>query len=179
MDTYEKVLAETQKEFPDFKLVPKKKSCLMKVIDVCLRIITLNMQKSFLDKYITTLGCTVYTPSSWMDLPWQYRTSILRHERVHMRQSKKYTRLIYSLAYLFWPVPTVFAWFRKSFELEAYEETMRADLEYRGPAVFTIQYEEWIISQFTSAAYFWTWPWKSSLRRWYKSTMLHLLEKLI
>lgn len=179
MDAYTKLLAETKLEFPKFELVVKSESRLMKAIDVFLRAITLNMQKGFLSRYVTTIGTTVYIPSSWFGLPWQNRASILRHERVHMHQAKGWRRVFFSFAYLFLPVPCIAAWCRKRYEQDAYEETMRADLEYQGKEVFTDQYEEWLISQFTGPAYFWTWPWKSSIRSWYRATKALLVEGLI
>ena len=54
------LLLDLKKEFPKFSLINKSDSRLMKVIDVLLRIITFNQQKTFLTKYTTTLNTTVY-----------------------------------------------------------------------------------------------------------------------
>ena len=121
-----KILTETKLEFPDFEIIEKKDSTLMKVIDVCLKVITLGQMNKFMTGFITTLGQKVYVTDSWKQGSLIRQTEILRHERIHMRQAKKYGRFLFSFLYLMVPLPAGLAYFRKKFEQEAYEESMRA-----------------------------------------------------
>jgi hypothetical protein len=163
----DKILAETKIEFPDFEIIEKKDSTLMKVIDVCLKIITLGQMNMFMTGFITTLGQKVYVTNSWKQGSLIGQASILRHERVHMRQAKKYGRFLFSFLYLMVPLPIGFAYFRKKFEQEAYEESMRALYEHIGEGAFLHHNREAIITQFISANYFWMWPWRKDLEKWY------------
>jgi hypothetical protein len=175
---YEALKAEVKAEFPDFKVVNKHESGLMKVIDVALRVITFGQLKQFMSNFITTVGTTVYVFDGWDDRPVTARMEILRHERVHMRQVRKYGRFLFSVMYLLLPLPTVFAHFRKKFEQEAYEESLRALQEYHGDAVLKDPIvKEQMIAHFTSAQYFWTWPWTKSISGWYDDTVKRLLSK--
>ena len=117
---YDVLVLEIKKEFPDFKLIQKSQSWLSKVINVFLLVITFGKQKDFMAKYTTTIGNTIYTPANWDERPETSRVIILRHERVHLRQAKKYTRFFFSFLYLF-VFPTILAYDWKKFEQAAYE----------------------------------------------------------
>ena len=173
------LIEDIRQEFPDFELRIKQRSRLMRLLDWLLRVITLNHQKSFMTAYITTLGDKVYIPSTWSDLPWESRYSVLRHERVHMRQSKKYGRFWYSIFYLFFPIPILFAYGRLILEQEAYEETIRSDFQVSGLEIFDQDYENWLVAQLTGPAYFWTWVWKPTIRKWYRVTKTFIVENMI
>ena len=169
---YEKLLAETKAEFPDFEIIQKKDSFLMKLIDVCLKIITLGQMSKFMTGFITTLGVKVYVHDSWQDNSIASKSEIIRHERVHMRQAKKYGRFLFSFLYLLFPLPGGLAYFRKKFEQEAYEESIRTIYKYHGErAVSSTQLKEFILSQFTTANYFWMWPFRGNLEKWYDATV--------
>jgi hypothetical protein len=158
----------TRKEFPGFRVVKKSESGLMKTIDIFLKVITLWKMKDFMTMFITTIGEVVYVPDSWEKRPYQSKMVVLRHERVHMRQGQKYTKLLYSFLYLFFPLPTLVSYFRMRFEREAYEESLRAMKEYYGiGSIQNAKLREDTIKHFTSAEYFWMWPWKKSLGKWY------------
>lgn len=175
---YEALEAEVREEFPDFKVENKADSGLMKAIDVVLKVITFGQMKAFMTGFITTLGTTVYVPEGWDDHPETGRMEVLRHERVHMRQARKYGRFLFSLMYVALPLPTVFAHFRKKFEQEAYEESLKAMQEYYGDAVLldpTVKAR--MVGHFTSAEYFWTWPWNASISKWYDDAVGRLLQK--
>jgi hypothetical protein len=165
MQSYESLINEMQKEFPKFVLLEKKSSTLMKIIDVFLKIITLGHMSTFMTKFITTVGYKVYTPPGWETMD---KIGILRHERVHMRQMRKYGRIWFTLSYLFLPLPTVLAYYRKKYEQEAYEETIRYVAERYGIlAAERAEFRENIINHFTGAQYFWTWPWRDSIAFWF------------
>lgn len=175
VEAYEKILEEIQTEFPDFEIIQKEDSKLMKAIDIALKIITFGQMKAFMTGFITTMGNKVYVPSDWADYPLVSRTSILRHERIHMRQAKKYGRLLFSLLYLVVPFPVGIAYFRKKFEQEAYEESLRAAHEWRGAAALdSAELKKRTLAHFTTAEYFWMWPWRASLNKWYDDAVARI-----
>lgn len=175
---YEVLEADIRQEFPDFHVVNKSSSVLMNVIDIVLKIITFWQMNEFMTSFITTMGSTVYTPVEWDVYEVTARMEILRHERVHMRQARKYGRVLFSLMYAGLPLPTVFAYWRKKFEQEAYEVSLAAMQEYYGDAMLQDEgVRSRMITHFTSAEYFWTWPWKRSIAEWYDTTVAKLLSK--
>ena len=166
-DDYDSLLLVIKKEFPDFKILKKSDSKLMKVIDMFLKVVTLGKMRSFMTNYTTTLGNTIYTSSEWDNRSVTTQISTLRHERVHMRQAKKHGKFLYSLMYILLPFPVGFALCRARFEMEAYEETLRTMYRFYGPAVLTKATKETILGYFMGPDYFWMWPWKKSLEIWY------------
>lgn len=172
VEEYEKILNETKSEFPDFEILPKNKSVLMKFIDAALKIITFGQMKNFMTGFITVLGNKVYVPETWKDITLiTSKAEIIRHERVHMRQSKKYGRILFSFLYLVAPFPVGVAYFRKKFEQEAYEESLKALYEYHGEKIFTPKLKEGMLAHFTGAQYFWMWPWRKDLEKWYDAAV--------
>lgn len=165
-EKYEALLAEVAREFPDFQVVRKSESRLMGVIDRFLRVITLGKMDTFMTRFITTLGTTMYVTDTWDTASPATKAITIRHERVHMRQAREWGSLFFSILYLFF-LPTVLAFGRTHFEKEAYEESLRAYHEYYGPKFFTPALKDDIVRHFTSAEYFWAWPWKKSIERWY------------
>ena len=170
-EDYENLLVEIKKEFSDFDVIKKQDSTLMKVIDICLKVITFGQMNKFMNGFITTLGTKVYVPDSWDENSLVGKVEILRHERIHMRQAKKYGRLLFSFLYLMVPLPGGLAYFRKKFEMEAYEESLRTLHFYKGNAVFTPSLKEFFVSQFVSANYFWMWPFRKSVEAWYDESV--------
>ena len=165
-------LTEIKNEFPKFKLVKKSDSLFMKILNVLLRIITFNSQKFFMTRYITTIGETVYTPDSWADMSDRSKIIVLRHERVHMRQKKKYTFLLFTILYLLIPFPFFIAYFRMKFEKEAYEESIKLQvLLYSKTSAKSIKFKEFIVKQFTTSMYGWMWVFKSSIEKWVDETV--------
>ena len=166
-----------REEFPDFALVPKQDSSFMKLCDLGLRIITFGSMCDFMKTFTTTVGYTVYVPSRWDSWDWRARVTILRHERIHMRQRSRPNILWYSIKYLLLWLPCFFAYFRMKYEMEAYEESMKADLEYYGGHLLRqSDYRQTMISHFTGAQYFWTWPWRTRIEDWYDRTVERLLQ---
>jgi len=162
-------------EFPKFKVVAKSNSKLMKAIDIFLKVITFGQMKSFMTRFITTVGYTVYVTDSWSERPQVGRVITLRHERVHMRQRKKYGAFLFTFLYLFFPFPVGLAYFRMKFEKEGYEESMRALFEEHGAAVLKIpSNKQRFVDHFTTAQYFWMWPFKGAIGRWYDEVVKEL-----
>ena len=165
---YAKVFYETQEEFPGFQILRKEESALMKIIDIVLKVITLGSMRTFMTSFVTTIGVVVFVPKGWDDREDESRAATLRHERVHMRQRRAMGGFLFVLRYLWWPLPLVFAIGRRNIEQEAYAESLRAWVEYRGTSILDDHnYREHILSHFSGSNYFWTWPWRTSLERWY------------
>ena len=170
-EEYEKIIFDTKNEFTDFEIISKNKSVFMKIIDAALKIITFGQMKNFMTGFITTIGNKVYVPGTWEDNTLTSKAEIIRHERIHMRQAKRYGRFLFSLLYLVAPFPTIFAHFRKKFEQEAYEESLKALYEYHGEKIFTPRLKEGMLAHFTTAQYFWMWPWRKDLEKWYDAAV--------
>ena len=166
-EAYEKFLLDVKNEFPDFVIKQKETSVLMKFIDAGLRIITLGKMKTFMTGFVTTIGAKVYVPQNWSNSTASSKLEVIRHELIHMRQARKYGRLWFSILYLFLPFPLVFSYYRKKFEQEAYEESLRALYEYHGQKAFTDKLKSGIVAHFTTSQYFWMWPWRKSVEKWY------------
>ena len=165
------LIDEIKEEFPDFELKSKSSSGFMKFLNVCLLIITAGQMKTFMDKFTTTIGYTVYTPEEWILWGHVRQAGILNHERVHLRQRKDKGSFWFSLSYLLLPCPCVWAYYRMKYEMEAYEVTMAGAYELHGSAVLRdAAFRDSMIQNFTGASYFWTWPWRKRIERWYDET---------
>lgn len=176
--SYEDLKSEIQKEFRDFKVVSKEDSRLMRCIATFLWLITFGLSREFMSGYVTTIGFKVYVPASWRSLSDVNRCITLRHERVHMRQRRKYGMLLYSFMYLVFPLPGGLAWFRTKFEMEAYEETIRATIElYPNGAQVVLKQcaRENMIQNFIGPMYFWMWPFRNRIERWYDEAVARIL----
>ena len=99
---YDKLINDLSNEFPGFEIIPKNQSTLMKIINVILKILSFGLMKTFMTTFVTTIGSKVYVPSSW---EWDEtsKISVLRHERVHILQKKKYT---FAVSYTHLTLPT-------------------------------------------------------------------------
>lgn len=175
--TYEDLQKQVRAEFPRFKEVPKRDSLLMKVIHFLLLTLTLGGMSYFQKDFTTTVGYTVYLPLKWGSMSEVSRMIVLRHERVHMRQRRKYGALLFSFLYAFVPLPCIFAYFRMRFEMEAYAESLRAMAEYQCQ-VGEPEQKARFIGYFTGPSYFWTWPWKRRVEKWYDSAVKEALKSV-
>jgi hypothetical protein len=166
------MLNEITQEFPNVTICRKGDSKLMSIISFFLMIMTFGNHKAFMSSFVTTIWNTIYVPDDWNHWLDAERTRILRHERVHLRQAKTYTKIGFSFLYLFVPLPIVFAYFRMKFEKEAYEETMR-DLCDRYGKAYLLQprVKESMVQNFIGPSYLWMWPFRSSISRWYDETV--------
>jgi hypothetical protein len=129
--------------------------------------ITLGGQRTYLDRYVTTLGHTIYVPDdfdAWHpDHAWQ----VLRHELVHVRQFERFGWLGMILLYGLLPLPVVLAWGRARLEWEAYEETLRAVAESEGlDAARAPELHREIVGRFTGPDYAWMWPFPRVVQGW-------------
>ena len=148
------------------RLVEKSRVWHQRAIHHLLRAVTLGAQSRYLDDYVTTLGDTIYVPPDWERRSTGDRWATLRHERVHVRQFRKWGLFCMTLSYLVLPLPMGLAWCRMRLERDAYEETVRAHWELGGRAA-TDRLRAHVIRQFTSGSYGWMWPFPRALERWY------------
>src|SRR5262249_7443611 len=174
-ERYRALLDEIRAEFPGFHLMKKTESALQRFIHRLLQAVTLGAQSRYLTSYQTTIGWTVYVTADWDARPADVRWVTLRHERIHLRQFRRYGRVGRAILYLLFPLPLGLAWFRAAFEKEAYAETIRAADEAWGRArVRDPAFRDGIVRQFTSGAYGWMWPFRRHLERWYDGVVAAL-----
>jgi hypothetical protein len=158
MSDYERIREEIQKEFRWFRVICKDRSPLMKSIHYGL--LAFLWCPAFMRSYTTVILFRVYMPAHLIGTPAGAR--VLRHERVHMRDCLRSGVLPFVISYLFL-LPFVFT-FRSVWEMRAYEETMRAELDETGDvSEATLAH---IQRQFTASAYLWMCPFPRLVRRW-------------
>ena len=165
---------DIEREFPTFVMISKRDSLLMRAVGFFLLVLSFGKMKQFMTNFTTTIGDTVYTPTDWETFSPRSQTIILRHERVHMRQARKYTRFWFSFLYLFMFFPIGLAWYRAKFEMEAYTESLRAYREY-GIDITQPDIKASILMHFTTAEYLWMFPFKGYLEKWFDKTVLEVL----
>jgi hypothetical protein len=126
--------------------------------------------------FITTIGYTVYVPDSWLSGGDEGRIMVLRHERVHMRQRRKYTMPLFTFLYLVPFFPLGLAYFRARFEWEAYTESMQASVDYHGKVILRLAaYKENMVQHFISGQYGWMWPFRKTVEGWYDEAARKIL----
>lgn len=172
----EAMVAELKREFPRFVIIDKHDDGLSRWIDRALRVVTLGGQDRYLSHYHTVIGDRLYVPESWPRSSAVDKIITLRHERVHLRQRRRYTLPGLAFIYLLWPVPVGLAYGRARLEWEAYRETLVATYELRGgAALLDPGLRERIVRQFTGPAYGWMWPFRKQVERWYDDFVDELL----
>jgi hypothetical protein len=121
------------------------------------------------DGFTTTIGMNIYLSPEWDYFTPESRLSLLRHEREHLKQFNKYGLVLTSLIYLFFPLPTIFALGRTYFEKAGYDESIRALVEYHNPSDdMKVWWKEWYIEEFTGPSYFWMFPFRSVVEKWFE-----------
>ena len=179
MASIEGMLAEIAAEFPEFRLVRKCDSRLMSLIDRFLRIVTFGHQSRFLAEYHTVIGYTLYVAPTWELLDDFERLVLLRHERVHLRQCRKFGIWGLAILYLIPFFPVGLAYGRARLEWEAYTETIRARFEMHGATVLRDRnLRELIILRFVGPDYAWMWPYRNSVEKWYDSLIEELSDQV-
>lgn len=179
MEDVSVLMVDIQREFPKFEVRHKSSSALMRAINVFLMVITFGQMRKFMVDFATTVGYTVYVPSAWDRWSDTAKVILLRHERVHMKQRAKYGAVLFTFLYLFAFFPVGLAYYRAKFEKEAYEETLRAmlDVSHMQDAMWLLAdpLKRRIVGHFTTSSYFWMWPWKKDIERWYDDTVRRLI----
>jgi hypothetical protein len=179
MSRSEDFIAEIRREFPRFCIIEKRTSPLSRLIDVVLKVLTVGAQREFMTRYHTVLWDRLYVPDLWARTPDLSRLITLRHERIHLRQRRRYGDFVMTFLYLIPFFPLGLAYGRARIEWEAYTETIRATAEYRGlVAARSPDLRQHILKQFTSGAYGWMWPFPSMLNRWYDDALRRIEAEL-
>jgi hypothetical protein len=122
-----------------------------------------------MESFTVVFGTTVYMPR-WM-IGTDNGADILRHEAVHMRDSKKY-HAFYLLSYIMLPIgPSG----RAFWEYRGYCESMKAYYERHK------EIPDWLIefyvSQFTTSSYLWMFPFPKVVRHWFWKYRQKLLSQ--
>jgi hypothetical protein len=163
----ELLLADFAHRARPIRIVPKRDARMQRVIDAALRVLTFGGQSTYLTHYVTTLGHTIYVPTSWPEWPAGRRWEVLRHEAVHVAQFERLGWFLMTLVYGFLPFPVIFAYGRARLEWEAYRETLRCTAELEGiDAARDPGLHDEIVRRFTGPDYAWMWPFAGQVRRW-------------
>jgi hypothetical protein len=169
------LLRSMHSEFPRFRVVPKAGDALSRVIDLALRVVTAGAQRRYMTHYHTVLGDTLYVPASWLGMSDVARVILLRHERVHLRQRRRFGFPLFAFLYLFPIFPLGLAYGRARLEWEAYRETLRATAELRGLAALRdASLREEIILRFVGGDYGWMWPFPRQVQNWFDRAVAEL-----
>ncbi len=169
---------ELRREFPRLRIVDKRDDWFSRLLDGAVRVLTFGRQSAYMTGYVTTIGATIYVPTSWSDRADLDRYVTMRHEAVHLRQFRRYTWLGMSLLYLLPIFPLGLAIGRARLEWEAYAETLRAIAETRGiAAAREPQVRAHIVKQFTSGAYGWMWPFPRMVEGWIDDALAGIEEE--
>jgi hypothetical protein len=168
-------LIELRREFPNFRVVPKRGSRLSALLDLFLRVVTANRMRTFMTHYHTVIGDTLYVPDGWQHMSAIEKIILLRHERVHLQQRRRLTFGGMAFVYLVPLLPLGLAYGRARLEWEAYKETLRATRDLLGPhAARSPMLRQHILRRFCNAEYGWMWPFPTQLNRWYDQALRDL-----
>jgi len=180
----EAFLPIAQQYFPKLQIKYKDQSLLTKIIG---KIMFFN--KGFMTDYVTTIGNTVYFPNQdFVKLRPVSSVVLLLHELMHVKDSQKFSRPLFSFLYLFplslipFLIPLFFFWwkpalvltvlfllplpayFRMIFEKRAYMVSLYVVKSLEKRLNFThdlIKDKDFYIDQFHTGAYYFSWPFKS------------------
>lgn len=134
---------------------------------------TLGGNKTFLTRYVTTLGPLIGVPVGWMDERDDVsKLAVLTHELVHVRQCKAFGLgsawlglPVFGLLYLLVPLPFGLALFRYRFERSAYVAGIRIFKAYGHDVSVQV---EFAVKQLTGPGYGWAFPFPTSVRRYFE-----------
>lgn len=168
MNRFDELTAELGRRYRTFRLIPKEASVFMKVLYY--GALMFLWCPGFMDEYTTTILSRVYMPRSLIGTRQGY--AVLRHEKVHIEDCFRWGVVPFVVSYLLL-LPAVLT-LRAYWEMRAYRETLRAELELDG-AVSEASLER-IGRQFSSSAYFWMFPFPGTVRRWLLRTKTSLEE---
>lgn len=114
------------------QMEPKRARWYWRVLHWLLLIVTFGGNRTFNDKYTTTIGMLIgWSTTQWeriteRSVGWEDRIwSTLQHEREHLRQFKKFGLFVMLILYVFVFFPIGLAWFRAKFERAGYLRTLQ------------------------------------------------------
>ena len=170
MSRLDDLMKEIGKEFPAFRIRRKRESKLQRAIHVVLAVVTFGGQRVYLTRYHTVLFGTLWVPDSWALMSDDDKYVLLRHERVHLRQSKRMGDAAMTFVYLVPVFPLFLAYGRARLEWEAYIETIRATAEVYGVEAASSLRPQ-IVERFTGPEYGWMWPFPKTIHRWFDEAL--------
>lgn len=147
---FDSYVKKIQEEFPNFRVIPKDESLIMKAIYYITFMKFWNPH--FMKNYITTMQGKVYMPRHLIGSPLM--VDVLRHELVHLRDMKKYP-ILFELSYVLFPLPVIFT-MRAFWEFRGYCESIRAINDRYGWV--SEYYIDFFVEQFTGSSYLWMCP---------------------
>jgi len=109
----------------------------------------------FMNRFWTTIGNTIYYPTTVKNPYHRTYQKVIEHELVHVQQWRKWN-ILFSVSYALFPLPVFFAWFRWRWEREAYMIQVRANPDSIN----------WIVETLWSN-YLWCWP-KKWMKEWFE-----------
>ena len=166
------VVEATLREFPEFRIVAKHGRWHQALIHQLLRVATLGRQCHYMTRYHTVMGYTLFVPESWRELDDMERAILLRHERIHLRQRRRYGLIPFAALYLLPLLPIGLAYGRARLEWEAYAETLRATAELKGlEAARSPALHAQIVERFVGPDYLWMWPFPKAVQSWIDQLM--------
>jgi hypothetical protein len=173
----EQFLLRLRQEFPAFRIVPKHDNLFSHAIDLALKVVTLGAQRRYLTHYHTVIGYTLYVPPGWAQMSDIARVILLRHERVHLQQRRRYGFVLFAFLYLVPFLPLGLAYGRARLEWEAYRETLRATAELQGVASLADgRLQDEIVRRFVGGDYGWMWPFPGRVRAWIDEALAEIEE---
>lgn len=121
------------------------------------------------------IGQAVYLPDDWQQQDPLSVEIILRHERIHLLQVRRYGMPLLAFLYLIPILPLGLAYGRARLEWEAFQETLSATLELRGPeALHDPRLRQVIVNWFVGPRYGWMWPFPRQVHAWYDRELARL-----
>jgi hypothetical protein len=170
---WEAYLARIQREFPSFRLRHKRDARSQRAIGRALEVLTLGGMRTYVSGYHTVMLGTLWVSEGWEAMGDLERYVLLRHERVHLVQARRWGMLPMAVAYLLLPLPLGFAYCRARIEWEAYEETLRALVEVHGLEAARRQ-RAWLKARFVGPDYGWMFPFAARFDRWFDEAIAAL-----
>jgi hypothetical protein len=162
----------------------KKDGWFWSLLNCLILVVTCGGNRRFLTGYITTIGPWIAVPSSWWQTSVVQRQKILRHELVHVRQfracglgSAVFGIPLMFLLYLL-PLPIGLAYGRYRIERAGYLEGIRKLVEDNASSGRITLEIDAAVSELTGSHYGWTWPFSSSVRRWFDEQTTKIIVNL-
>jgi hypothetical protein len=170
-----RLLESFTRRTPPVRVVKKPDFWHQRAASAALFAVTLGGQRTYLSRYVTTLGRTIYVPNDFEDWPPARAVEVLRHEAVHVAQFERFGWIGMILLYGLLPLPMGLAYGRARLEWEAYTETLRAVAEIEGiDAAREPSLHDEIIRRFTGPDYGYMWPFPGVVRRWIEQALLEI-----
>ena len=174
----DRLCGELHQEFPCLLMQFKTGHWYWRALGWIVLLVTFGGNKEFVKSYTTTFRRTIGWSSTyeeriekrtpdWEDRVW----SCLMHEREHLRQFERWGMLLMTLSYVFVFFPVGLAWCRAYFERAGYYQTMRCWYLLDPSWARSQAAKDWWVSQFTTGAYGWMWPFKKAVSAWYTTEL--------